>query len=202
MLLILRLPVLLLCLGFSFVAVAAMGPQELVKTTTEQALLRLQRERATLQQNPQGIYDLVQEVITPHFDFVRISAWVLGKYWRTASKQQKLRFVKAFRTLLVQTYGVVLLDYTDQELRYLPLRDDPASGDVTVRTEVIQSNGEVVSINYRLYLRHGAWKVYDLSVEGVSLVTNFRTSYATEIKQSGLENLIERLEAKIGTGGV
>ncbi len=202
MLLRLRLPVLLLCLGLSFVAVAAMGPQELVKVTTDQALLRLQRERASLQQNPAGIYDLVQEVITPHFDFVRISAWVLGKYWRSASKEQKLRFVKAFRTLLVQTYGVVLLDYTDQELRYLPLRDDPASGDVTVRTEVIQANGEVVSINYRLYLRNGSWKVYDISVEGVSLVTNFRTSYATEIKQSGLDTLIERLEAKIGTGGV
>lgn len=178
-----------------------MGPQELVKATTDQTLARLQRERAALQQNPDGIYDLVQEVITPHFDFIRISAWVLGKYWRTASQEQKIRFVKAFRTLLVQTYGVVLLDYTDQELRYLPLRDDPANGDVTVRTEVIQPNGEAVSINYRLYLKNNAWKVYDISVEGVSLVTNFRTSYATEIKQSGLDTLIQRLEAKISTGG-
>lgn len=185
----------------SFAAVAVMGPQELVKATTDQALSRLQHDREALKKNPEGIYDLVQEVITPHFDFVRISAWVLGKYWRTASKEQKLRFVKAFRTLLVQTYGVVLLDYSDQELRYLPLRDDPASGDVTVRTEVVQPNGQVVSINYRLYLRKEEWMVYDISVDGVSLVTNFRTSYATEIKQSGLETLIERLEAKIKTGG-
>ena len=96
---------------------------------------------------------------------------------------------------------MVLLDYSDQELRYLPLRDDPASGDVTVRTEVVQPNGQVVSINYRLYLRKEEWMVYDISVDGVSLVTNFRTSYATEIKQSGLETLIERLEAKIKTGG-
>lgn len=198
----LRIHVVLLCFSVPFVVHAAMGPQELVKETTDQTLSRLQRDRVALQQNPDGIYDLVQEVITPHFDFVRISAWVLGKYWRTASKEQKIRFIKAFRTLLVQTYGVVLLDYTDQELRYLPLRDDPASGDVTVRTEVIQPNGEAVSINYRLYLKNGAWKVYDISVEGVSLVTNFRTSYATEIKQSGLDTLIQRLEAKITTGGV
>jgi phospholipid transport system substrate-binding protein len=197
----LRLPVLLFFLSMSFAAVAVMGPQELVKATTDQALSRLQHDREALKKNPEGIYDLVQEVITPHFDFVRISAWVLGKYWRTASKEQKLRFVKAFRTLLVQTYGVVLLDYSDQELRYLPLRDDPASGDVTVRTEVVQPNGQVVSINYRLYLRKEEWMVYDISVDGVSLVTNFRTSYATEIKQSGLETLIERLEAKIKTGG-
>lgn len=197
----LRINVFLLCFSLPFAAQAAMGPQELVKETTDQTLSRLQRDRAALQQNPDGIYDLVQEVITPHFDFVRISAWVLGKYWRTASKEQKIRFVKAFQTLLVQTYGVVLLDYTDQELRYLPLRDDPASGDVIVRTEVIQSNGEAVSINYRVYLKNGAWKVYDISVEGVSLVTNFRTSYATEIKQSGLDTLIQRLEAKIGRDG-
>jgi phospholipid transport system substrate-binding protein len=192
---------LFLCLSLPLVGQAASGPQELVKETTDQTLLRLQRERTVLQQNPDGIYDLVKEVITPHFDFVRISTWVLGKYWRTASKDQKLRFVTAFRTILVQTYGVVLLDYTDQEIRYLPLRDDPASGDVTVRTEVVQPNGKVVSINYQLYLNNGAWKVYDISVEGVSLVTNFRTSFATEIKQSGLDTLIKRLEAKTVSGG-
>ena len=201
MLTVTRAGFLFLCLSLPLVGQAASGPLELVKETTDQTLLRLQHERTVLQQNPDGIYDLVKEVITPHFDFVRISAWVLGKYWRTASKDQKLRFVTAFRTILVQTYGVVLLDYTDQEIRYLPLRDDPASGDVTVRTEVVQPNGKAVSINYQLYLNNGAWKVYDISVEGVSLVTNFRTSFATEIKQSGLDTLIQRLEAKTGSGG-
>jgi len=201
MLSVVRIGLLYLCLVLPLAGQAASGPQELVKETTDQTLLRLQRDREALQQNPDGIYDLVKEVITPHFDFVRISAWVLGKYWRTASKEQKLRFVTAFRTLLVQTYGVVLLDYTEQEIRYLPLRDDPASGDVTVRTEVIQPNGDTVAINYRLYSNHGAWKVYDISVEGVSLVTNFRTSFATEIKQSGLDSLIQRLEAKSISGG-
>ena len=201
MLTVIRAGFLFLCLSVPLAGQAASGPQELVKETTDQTLSRLQRDRAALQQNPDGIYDLVKEIITPHFDFIRISAWVLGKYWRTASKEQKLRFITAFRTLLVRTYGVVLLDYTEQELRYLPLRDDPASGDVTVRTEVIQPNGEAVSINYRLYLNNGAWKVYDISVEGVSLVTNFRTSFATEIKQSGLDTLIQRLEAKTATGG-
>ena len=201
MLSVARIGFLLLCLGVPVAGQAASGPQELVKETTDQTLSRLQKDRAALQQNPDGIYDLVKEIITPHFDFIRISAWALGKYWRTASKEQKLRFITAFRTLLVQTYGVVLLDYTEQELRYLPLRDDPASGDVTVRTEVIQPNGEVVSINYRLYLKNGAWKVYDISVEGVSLVTNFRTSFATEIKQAGLDSLIQRLEAKTAPGG-
>lgn len=189
--------VLLLYCCLPLTGQAAMGPQELVQQTTEQTLSRLQSERTALQQNPDGIYDLIKEVISPHFDFVRISAWVLGKHWRTASKEQKLRFVRAFRTLLVRTYGVALLDYTGQEVRYLPLRDDPASGDVTVRSEVIQSSGETVSLNYRLYQRNEAWKVYDVSVDGISLVTNFRTSFASEIKQSSLDDLIQRLEEKV-----
>jgi phospholipid transport system substrate-binding protein len=192
--------VLLLCLCLPLSGQAAMGPQELVQQTTEQTLSRLQSERAALQQNPDGIYDLIKEVISPHFDFVRISAWVLAKHWRTASKEQKLRFVRAFRTLLIRTYGVALLEYTDQEIRYLPLRDDPAKGDVTVRSEVIQSSGETVSLNFRLYQRNQAWKVYDVSVDGISLVTNFRTSFATEIKQSSLDGLIQRLEDKVAVG--
>ncbi|MDH3948800.1 MAG: ABC transporter substrate-binding protein [Gammaproteobacteria bacterium] len=192
---------LLLCLCLPLAVQAAIGPQELVQQTTEQTLSRLRSERVALQQNPDGIYDLVKEVITPHFDFVRISAWVLGKHWRTASKEQKLRFVRAFRTLLVRTYGVALLDYTEQEVRYLPLRDDPANGDVIVRSEVIQPNGDAVSLNYRLYQRNEMWKVYDISVDGISLVTNFRTSFATEIKQSSLDGLIQRLEDKVAVGG-
>ena len=191
---------LFLCLCLPLTGQAAIGPQELVQQTTVQTLSRLQSEQAALQQNPEGIYDLVKEIISPHFDFIRISAWVLGKHWRTASKEQKLRFVRAFRTLLVRTYGVALLDYSDQEIRYLPLRDDPANGDVTVRSEVIQPNGGTVSLNFRLYKRNEAWKVYDISVDGISLVTNFRTSFATEIKQAGLDSLIQRLEDKVAAG--
>jgi len=192
---------LLLCLCLPLAGQAAIGPQELVQQTTAQTLSRLQSEQAALQQNPDGIYDLVKEIISPHFDFIRISSWVLGKHWRTASKEQKLRFVRAFRTLLIRTYGVALLDYTDQEIRYLPLRDDPTNGDVTVRSEVIQPNGGAVSLNFRLYKRNEAWKVYDISVDGISLVTNFRTSFATEIKQAGLDSLIQRLEDKVTAGG-
>lgn len=192
---------LLLCLCLPLAGQAAIGPQELVQQTTAQTLSRLQGEQAALQQNPDGIYDLVKVIISPHFDFIRISAWVLGKHWRTASKEQKLRFVRAFRTLLIRTYGVALLDYSDQEIRYLPLRDDPEKGDVTVRSEVIQPNGGTVSLNFRLYKRNEVWKVYDISVDGISLVTTFRTSFATEIKQAGLDSLIQRLEDKVAVGG-
>ncbi|MHA1567913.1 MAG: MlaC/ttg2D family ABC transporter substrate-binding protein [Alphaproteobacteria bacterium] len=169
-------------------------PQRLVQQVSEQVLARLKAERAVLEQHPDRIYALIEEQVLPHFDFIRMSAWVLGKYWRRASKEQKLRFIRAFRTLLVRTYGVALLEYTDQKIRFLPLRDDPANGNVTVRSEVIQPGGERVAINYRLHRRNGIWKVYDISVDGVSLVANYRTSFASEIKQKGLDALIERLE--------
>lgn len=172
----------------------APGPRELVEQTSEAALTRLQQERPQLEQDPARIYDLLEGLVLPHFDFVRISAWVLGKHWRTASPDQKRRFVRAFRTLLVRTYGVALLEYTGQEIRYLPLRDDPARGDVTVRTQVIGQRRHPIAINYRLYNRKGEWKVYDINIDGISLVANFRTSYAGEIKQKGLDALIARLE--------
>lgn len=171
-------------------------PLQLVRQVSERTLAHLRAEHDRLKQNPELIYALIEKEVLPHFDFISMSAWVLGKYWRRASKEQKLRFIRAFRTLLVRTYGVALLDYTDQEIRFLPLRDDPANGDVTVRSEVIQPGGKTIAINYRLHRRKGVWQVYDVSVDGVSLVTNYRTSFATEIQQQGLEALIERLEQR------
>jgi phospholipid transport system substrate-binding protein len=186
---------LLLAGLLSLLAIAAdLGPQQLVEQTTNEALARLQRDRAVIQKDPAKINDLLEDIVLPHFDFVRISAWTLGKYWRTASQTQKLRFIQAFRSLLVRTYGVALLDYTGQKITYLPLRDDPASGDVTVRTEIHGISRYPVALNYRLYDNHGEWMVYDVKINGVSLVANFRTSYAGEIKQHGLDALINRLE--------
>ena len=172
----------------------ASDPQQLVVDTTAQVMRRLEAERETLRANPEGIFALVDDIVLPHFDFVSISRWVLGKHWRTASREQKKRFVKAFRTLLVRTYAVALLEYANLEFTYLPLRDDPAGGEVTVRTLVKQSGSAAVVIHYDLHRRSEAWKVYDVTVEGVSLVSNFRTSFAAEIRETGLEQLIVRVE--------
>ena len=158
-------------------------------------LAALKKERETLKKEPDKIYDLVNDIVLPHFDFVRMSKWVLAKHWRNASKKQKLGFIRAFRTLMVRTYATALLDYTDQEIKYIPLRDEVSSGDVTVRTDVHQKTGQPVAINYSLHLRKKGWKVYDVAVDGISLVANYRTSFNTEIKQKGLDNLITRLEA-------
>ncbi len=199
-----RLPfvALLLILWAGLAQATPDEPRQLVIDVTESVLAKLRAQRPALERDPDRIFELIERDVLPHFDFVRISAWTLGKYWRRASREQKLRFVRAFRTLLVRTYGVALLEYTNQKIRYLPLRGDPATGDVTVRTEVLNPGRTPTAINYRLHRRNGVWKVYDVTVDGVSLVANYRTAFTAEVREKGLDALIARLEAKVaGEGG-
>ncbi len=169
-------------------------PQQLVIDTTDRMLAALEAHGPQLEQQPALIYELVGEIVLPHFDFVRMSAWVLGKYWPRASLEQKRRFVPAFRQRLVRTYAVALLEYRGQRIEYLPLREDPASGEVTVRSRVVQPGKPPIALNYYLWQHDDRWRVYDISVDGISLVANYRTSFASEIKTHGLEALISRLE--------
>lgn len=177
----------------------AAGPAELVAETTDRVLTRLEENRAVLQAEPAKLYGLVDDVVLPHFDFVRMSMWTLGRrHWNDASREQKRRFVLAFRDLLVRTYATALLEYTGQRVDVLPLRDDPAQGDVLVRTAVQPPGGGApIAINYSMYRdKEQAWKVYDVTVEGVSLLSNYRSNFAAEIRQAGLDALIEQLETR------
>ena len=173
---------------------ATEDPQKLVVDTTNLMLNKLKQEKSALDKNPELVYDMVSTIVLPKFDFIKMSRWVLAKNWRKASKEQKIRFIKAFRELMVRTYAVALLEYTDQKITFLPLRDDLAKGDVTVRSTVVQLDGQKIAINYSLHKHAKGWRVYDISVDGVSLVANYRTSFATDVKKIGLDGLIERLE--------
>ncbi len=175
-------------------ALANDDPQQLVVDTTDKMLAKLKEQKPALDKNPELVYGMVSDIVLPHFDFIRMSQWVLGKNWRKADKEQKIRFIKAFRELMVRTYAVALLEYTNQKITYIPLRDDVSKGDVTVRTAVIQPDGKKIAIHYSLHKRPKGWKVYDISVEGVSLIANYRTSFATDVKKIGLDALITRLE--------
>lgn len=175
-------------------SVAAQGPQALIQETAEEVLAKLAKDKERLKNNPDAIFALIKDEVLPHFDFERMSRWVLGKHWRQADAQQQQRFMDEFRTLLVRTYATSLLEYTDQKVEYLPLRDDPSSGEVTVRSEIAQPGGFPIPIHYTLYQNdQGEWKVYDLSIDGVSLVSNYRSSFSKEIRQKGLDGLIETL---------
>jgi phospholipid transport system substrate-binding protein len=123
-----------------------------------------------------------------------MSIWVLGKNWRKADGAQQKQFTNEFRTLLVRTYAKALLEYTDQKMRYLPLHAAEGAKRVTVKTEIEQAGGPSIPLHYSIYLnKEGAWKVYDIKVDGVSLVSNYRSSFATEVRNGGIPKLLEKL---------
>ncbi|MDZ7750812.1 MAG: ABC transporter substrate-binding protein [Gammaproteobacteria bacterium] len=165
----------------------------LVKETADRVISQVRADREALVKNEALIHELVNEVVLPHFDFERMSKWVLGRYWREASPEQRERFEQEFRQLLVKTYATALTEYSDQEIEYLPVRVRTEGEDVLVRTEVRQGGGYTIPISYNMHRNDGRWMVYDVTIEGVSLVSNYRSSFAGQIRSHGIDRLIAML---------
>lgn len=183
-------------------ALAIQAPQELVQQTTDQITGVLRAEQDKISADPNYLLQVVDDIVAPHFDFDRMSSWVLGKYWRTAKPDEKKRFASEFRTLLVRTYAKALNDNYDKKIDMLPAREQADGSQVTVRTEIQQSAGFPIPIDYKMHIKDDSWKVFDVSVDGISLVANYRTSFAQEIRKDGLEKLIERLAERNAPGVV
>ncbi|MDY0049917.1 MAG: ABC transporter substrate-binding protein [Halothiobacillaceae bacterium] len=175
---------------------AAIAPDALVNQTTEKVLVALKDNKERLGSDPSFVYKLVDDLVLPHFDFEAMSRLVLGRYWNQASEAQRKSFVAAFRTLLVRTYAGSLNRYTDQQIVLLPLREDGKGEEVTVRSEIRQGGGPAIPIDYRMRRSGEQWKVFDVSVDGISLVTNYRSSFSQQIQRSGLDALIAQLETR------
>jgi phospholipid transport system substrate-binding protein len=158
-------------------------------------LTTLRQEKTFIEQAPERLYELVSEIVLPHFDFERMGRWTLGKYWQRATEAQRDQFMSEFRSLLVRKYGSALAEYADEEIVYLPFTMDENDTRVTVHTEIKPASGSPVHIAYRLHRRDSGWKVYDVAIEGISLVTNYRTSFTSTIREDGLEQLIRQLAA-------
>ncbi|NIP71542.1 MAG: ABC transporter substrate-binding protein [Gammaproteobacteria bacterium] len=184
---------LLAGMAFAASATAAQGPLELVKATTESMLSALEANKQTIRDRPETLYDLVDEIVLPHFDFQAMARSVLGKYWRRASARQRERFVEEFRTLLVRTYASSLAEYSGQDVEYLPVRGNETADEVTVRTEIQQQSGFPIPVDYRLERTDAGWKVTDVVIDNLDLVLNYRTSFAQEIGRLGLDRVIENL---------
>jgi phospholipid transport system substrate-binding protein len=172
-------------------------PQALVKASSDKMMQSLKDNKAQLEANPDFIYGLVTDVLMPHFDFEKMAKLALGKNWRGLSVAQKVRFTDEFRLLLIRTYSTAMLEYSDQEIRFLPFRDDVTTKRVQVDMDIIQTGGPAIPMSLSLYQNENdAWKVYDVKIDGISLVTNYRSTFATEIRNDGINNLIERLASK------
>ena len=186
---------------FTLLPVGAAGAnapaQQLVMDTTTKLLSLIESEREKITARPVYIYELVESTIFPHFDFDRMGRLVLGKHWRKASEAQREQFIKEFSFLLVRTYATAMMDYTGQEVIYLPFREGKQNDDVVVKTEVDQKGGFPIPIDYYLHLKDSAWKVYDVKIDAVSLVLNYRTTFSGEIRQlNGLDGLIAQLKKR------
>jgi len=172
------------------------GPQELMEKVSQDLLRDLDANRAVLENDPAGLRALVDKHLLPHFDTDYAARLVLGKHWRTATETQRKRFIEAFYGSLMADYGDALLEFTADRLVILPFRGDPAASTATVRTEVKRDDGTPVPVNYSLRRTPEGWKVWDVTIEGISYVKNFRTDFGAEVEQKGLDALIERLESQ------
>jgi len=175
---------------------ALSAPEKLIRQTTEDVLSTIKTNQQRYIDNPSELYAMVDKKVLPHFDFERMTNLALGRYKRKVKGEQKKQLVQAFRDLLVRTYGKALLEYNDQVVDYLPMRGKLDKGEVTIRTEIQQQGGFPVPINYALYKKNSRWLVYDLNIDNVSLVTNYRSTFAREIKTKGVESLIKSLQSR------
>ena len=172
----------------------------MVRETATQVLAKVTDRKQELNESPEKIVDLVTNIIVPHFDFTRMSQLVLGKYWRKASNTQKDEFIGQFQTLLIRTYAIALLNYSDQAIEYLPMHEQGDSSSVTIKTEVKASGAPPIPIHYRLHQEEGKWKVYDVIIDNISLVSNYRSGFSNQIRRKGLNSLIAQLKKKNGKG--
>ena len=183
----------------SFITMAADGPLELVHKTADDVLTVLKSDDS-IQQDKEKIYQLAEEKILPNFDLDRISMLVLGKAWRKINEDQQQQFKSEFKTMLLRTYAVALGKYKDQQIDFKPMRMEPTDKQATVKTQIIQDGAQPISVDYTLAKKDDQWKVFDIVIEGVSLVTNYRSQFASEIKNNGIDSLISKLAEKNNKG--
>lgn len=174
-------------------ALAVSEPEQLIRNATDKVLSEISTNSERYRSNPESLYQLVDEVVLPHFDFDTMTGIALGRYLEDVSPAQLPSIVKEFRVLLVRTYGKALLEYTDEVVRYLPMEGNLVDGQITVRTEIEQAGGFPIPLNYTMKKLDAGWKVFDISVDGISLVTNYRSSFARAIKKDGVDGLIKTL---------
>jgi len=181
-----------------------LGPQELMEKVSRDLLVELEGNRDALRKDPARLRSLVDKHLLPHFDTDHAARLVLGKHWPAATPEQRKRFVDAFYQSLMANYGEALLEFTDDRVKFLPFRGDPGANSATVRTEVKRNDGTVVPVNYSLRRTPTGWKAWDVTIEGISYVKNFRTDFGAEINEKGIDAVIERLEAQnrapVGSG--
>lgn len=172
------------------------SPVVLLERTSSQVIKILRDDHEMLKNDPDRIYQIIDEYILPHLDDVTMAKLALGKNWKKATNDQKRAFVGEFKNLLVRTYSKSLIEFKDQEIKYFPLNLEDDAKKASVKAEVIQPGGPSIPMAYRMRLKDNAWKVYDIKIDGISLVTSYRGTFTQEIRKSGMDGLLKYLHDK------
>lgn len=172
------------------------SPVALLERTSTQVIKILHDDYELLQREPARVYKIVDDYILPHLDDVTMAKLAMGKNWRKATKQQKLAFIDEFRSLLIRTYSKSLIEFKDQEIKYFPVKLAADAYKTSVKAEVIQPGGPSIPMAYRMRIKNNAWKVYDIKIDGISLVTSYRGTFTQEIRKSGIDGLLKYLRDK------
>ena len=175
---------------------AGLAPDEVIRKTADDVISALKSDKSIQDGNKKNLYQLAEEKIFPSFNFEKISRLVLGKAWRKATDLQKEQFKSEFRSLLLRTYSIALSKYKDQGIEIKPMRMKPSDEIVTVKTEIIQDGAQPIKVNYALAKDGDSWLVFDIVIEGVSLVTNYRSQFSSEIRKGGMDSLNKKLAKK------
>ena len=181
---------------FSHVLWAQEAPDALVKQVTDEVLEIVSKDKDIQNGNTKKALELVDAKVIPHFNFKHMTALAVGKDWRKATPQQQEQLTAEFKTLLVRTYSNALTAYKNQKVVYKPYKANASDADALVRTEIVQPGAKPVQLDYSLEKLENGWKVYDVSVGGISLVTNYRDQFGQEVRNSGIDGLIKMIATK------
>ena len=171
------------------------APDVLVRQTTNEIVGQIRKDKE-LAVNSRKLLELVEAKVLPHFDFNRMTMLAVGRPWRDATPAQREQLVKDFRTLLVRTYSTALEQYSNQTIDVKPAALKPGDTEATVRTQINQPGGQPIAMDYRMEKTPQTWKVFDVSIEGVSIVTTYRSSFASEVSKAGIDGLIRSIAAQ------
>ncbi len=175
-------------------APAEQNPSDVVQASAQGILKELDANRDMYRKDPSKVATLVDKYLLPHFDTEFAARLVLAKYWRTATDDQKKRFIDAFYHSLLSNYGSALAEFTSDKLKVFPTNVAPGDDRATVRTEVKRDNGDRIAVNYELRKEPTGWKAYDVNIDGISYVKSYREDFGAQIDQKGIESVITRLQ--------
>ena len=177
-------------------AIADVAPDALARSVTDEVLAIVRADKDLQAGNPQKVAQLVESKVLPHFNFTRMTQLAVGKNWRQANADQQKVLTEEFKTLLVRTYTTAFTQYRNQTIDFRPVRMSPADTDVVVKSFIKQPTGQPVAVDYSMEKAGQTWKVYDVKIEGISLVENYRNTFNGEIQRGGVDGLIKSLQNK------